>query len=135
MSKSIDKMETTYKSRVKHFIKVTAAQKKYLALLWNVTERMVEKALNTEIQTKTARNIRKSALARGGEPWILAPECETIHTSDGRMAQVFRNGAILTITWETGEWVINHKDVDVEKGVLPHIPEIAWLQRKAEAFK
>ena len=135
MSKSIDKMEAKEKSRAKHFIKVTAAQKKYLALLWNVTERMVEKALNTEIQTKTARNIRKSALARGGEPWVLAPECETIHTWDGKMAQVFKNGAILTITWATGEWVINHKDIDVEKGVLPFTPEIAWMQQKAADIK
>ena len=135
MSKTINEMEATSKSDWKSYIKVTPAQKKYLALLWNVTERFVDKALNFECQSQTSRNIRSSALTRGGERRVDAPECETIHTWDGKMAQVFKNGAILTITWKTGEWVINHKDVDVETGVLPFTPEIAWLQQKAADIK
>lgn len=135
MSKTINEMEAKSKSDWKRYIKVTPAQKKYLALLWNVTERFVDKALNFESQSKTSRKIRRSALTRGGEQRVDAPECETIHTWDGKMAQVFKNGAILTITWDTGEWVINHEDVDIEKGVLPFTPEIAWLQQKAAAIK
>lgn len=106
-----------------------------------ITESSLNHAMNYNRHGEQSRRARELVLA-SGEARIMnyLPECETIHTWDGKMRQVFANGNILIIEMETGNYRVYSEDKEVEgkermKGKIDTIPSLLQLQSIVENHK
>lgn len=122
------------KRNIKRYIKVDTEEKAKLAKMWKVTPRMVNKALLEWNDSRLAHYIRRSALEHGAKVMIVAPECETFHLSDGKMVQVFGNGARLEVTMQTGRCVVTQYDKVVKEVADITIPQLEQLQAEVAAL-
>lgn len=120
---------------MKRRIEIDAESKKFIERLFSFTRRMVDKGLYLHEQSELARKIQKVAMEKGGKVMVTLPECETIHTWDGKMQQVFPNGALLIIDKATGEYSVMHKGKAVKKGFVIEFVELDALQAEIAAFK
>ena len=89
-------------------IKVNAEARKRIMQDLGITEGGLSLALSYKRDGEDARKARSLALELGGEVYCTIPECETIHDADGKMIQVFDNGARLIIDKGNSEGRIEH---------------------------
>ena len=54
-------------------------------------------------------------MEHGAVVMVSALECETIHTSNGKMRQTFVNGAVLEVTMQTGHCVVTLRNKIVKE--------------------
>lgn len=93
---------------VQRYIEVGADVRKRIMQELGITEGGLSLALNYKRDGEDARKARALALELGGEVYCTIPECETIHDADGKMIQVFSNGARLIIDKGNSEGRIEH---------------------------
>lgn len=93
---------------VQRYIEVGADVRKRIMQELGITEGGLSLALNYKRDGEDARKARALALELGGEVYCSIPECETIHDADGKMIQVFSNGARLIIDKGNSEGRIEH---------------------------
>lgn len=93
---------------VQRHIEVGADVRKRIMQELGITEGGLSLALNYKRDGEGARKARALALELGGEVYCTIPECETIHDADGKMIQVFDNGARLIIDKGNSEGRIEH---------------------------
>nr|DAW69769.1 MAG TPA: hypothetical protein [Caudoviricetes sp.] len=129
----IPQMEQT--KTPKRSIAASAELKAKLAEMWNVTPRMVNKALLEWSDSRLAHVIRRTAMEHGAVVMVSALECETIHTSNGKMRQTFANGAVLEVTMQTGRCVVTHYNKVVKEVEILTLEELDALQQEVAALK
>ena len=106
-------------------IEVGADVRKHIMQTLGITEGGLSLALNYKRDGKEARKARALALELDGEVYCTIPECETIHDADGKMIQVFDNGARLIIDKGNSEGRIEYNGCGV---YFPLRSATLWLQ-------
>ncbi len=130
-------MEKTKSART---IKVSKENKAKLAKMFNCTQRMVYKALCFECETELARKIQHVALREMGG-WIEAavPEDEifydTMDSGERFMRQYFNNGAVLSVSFMTGQGKVVFKGKTVESYDTVLLNQIPNIQAMAKALR
>ena len=130
-------MEKTKSART---IKVSKENKAKLAKMFNCTQRMVYKALCFECETELARKIQHVALKEMGG-WIEAavPEDEifydTMDSGERFMRQYFNNGAVLSVSFMTGQGKVVFKGKTVESYDTVLLNQIPNIQAMAKALR
>ena len=130
-------MEKTKSART---IKVSKENKAKLAKMFNCTQRMVYKALCFECETELARKIQHVALKEMGG-WIEAavPEDEifydTMDSGERFMRQYFNNGAVLSVSFMTGQGKVMFKGKTVESYDTVLLNQIPNIQAMAKALR
>ena len=130
-------MEKTKSART---IKVSKENKAKLAKMFNCTQRMVYKALCFECETELARKIQHVALKEMGG-WIEAagPEDEifydTLDSGERFMRQYFNNGAVLSVSFMTGQGKVVFKGKTVESYDTVLLNQIPNIQAMAKALR
>lgn len=119
---------------VKRRLEVDAKVESYLAQIFNCSYRMVKKAMYLNEGSELARRIQKAAREKGAYVELSAPECDTFHLSDGKMVQMFDNGARLEVTMQTGRCVVSHKNKVVKEVADITIPQLEQLQAEVAAL-
>ena len=120
-------------------IKVSKENKAKLAKFFNCTERMVYKALCFESDTELARKIRYVARRDMGG-WVEAavPEDEifydTLDSGEHVMRQYFSNGAVLEVSFKTGQGVVMFKGAPVQRYAKVCMTEIPNIQGMAKSL-
>ena len=125
----------------KRIIVVTPEETKYLARLFDVSNVTVWAALKYRKSNLIHKKIRKTAIERGGQQMVLAPELDTIYITNRKdadkcmtryMMQTFENGATLEGNLSTGLVVIRDRRGEV-KGQWdnPKLSEIEAIQEVA----
>lgn len=120
---------------LKRYIAANAEEKARLAKMWKVTPRMVNKALLEWSDSRLAHFIRRTAIEHGAKVMVEALECETIHTSNGKMIQTFENGAVLEVAMHTGHCIVTHHDKVVKEVEVLTIPQLEQLQHEIAQLK
>ena len=130
-------MEKTKSART---IKVSKENKAKLARMFKCTPRMVYKALCFECETELARKIQHVALKEMGG-WIEAagPEDEifydTLDSGERFMRQYFNNGAVLSVSFMTGQGKVVFKGKTVESYDTVLLNQIPNIQAMAKALR
>lgn len=119
----------------KRSIAASAELKAKLAEMWNVTPRMINKALLEWSDSRLAHVIRRTAMEHGAVVMVSALECETIHTSNGKMRQTFVNGAVLEVTMQTGHCVVTLRNKIVKETEITTLEQLEKLQLETAALK
>ena len=107
---------------MKRRLVVGAEVESYLAKVFSCSYRMIKKAMYLSEKSALARRIQKAAREKGAYVELSAPECETIHTSNGKMIQTFENGAVLEVAMHTGHCIVTHHDKVVKEVEVLTIP-------------
>lgn len=121
-------------------IKVSDESKKKLAKIFKCTERMVYKALCYECKTELARKIQHVARKEMGG-WIEAtvPEAEifydTLENGERLMRQYFNNGAVLEVSFKTGDGILKYRGEAVKRYSEVRITQIPKIQAAAKAMR
>lgn len=115
-------------------IEVGADVRKHIMQTLGITEGGLSLALNYKRDGKEARKARALAIELGGEVYCTIPECETIHDADGKMIQVFDNGARLIIDKGNSEGRIEHNGREVSVHYHVTINMLAGLQALASSL-
>lgn len=120
---------------VKRRLVVGAEVESYLAKVFGCSYRMIKKAMYLSEKSDLARRIQKAAREKGAYVELSAPECDTFHFSDGKMVQVFDNGAVLEVAMQTGHCIVTHHDKVVEDVDVLTIPQLEQLQHEIAQLK
>lgn len=103
---------------MRKFIKTTKAEREKLMEIFRCGEKTIANALNYNsargFSEKTKR-IRIAAREMGCLTYNVVLEMETIHDADGKMTQVFPNGAVMELDKITGEGTLTFKGMTVLK--------------------
>lgn len=117
-------------------IQVGPSLKAKLMKHFNVVERTVEIALGYKsVNNDLHKRIRIMALKNGAIPTVTMPECECMHTADGRMEQMFDNGVKLTADLKTGlVTVTDRRGHIVASRTISAITELNAMQEVAQSL-
>ncbi len=123
---------------MRKFIKTTKEQREKLMKTFRCGEKTISNALNFDsargYSAKTKR-IRQAAREMGCLTHVVALEMETIHDADGRMTQVFPNGAVIEVDKETCEGTLTFKGMTVIKTDCRELPVLFKMQDAAKVLK
>lgn len=119
---------------IQRHIEVGADVRKNIMHHLKITEGGLSLALRYKRDGDTSEEARKLALAQGGRIYCTLPECETIHDADGKMTQVFPNGARLVIDKHTSEGRIEYNGREVSVHYHVTISMLAGLQQLASSL-
>lgn len=119
---------------MQRYIEVTPAVRKNIMQALGITEGGLSLALKYKRDGEDSKKARKLALEQGGVVYCTAPECETIHDADGKMTQVFPNGARLIIDKATSEGRIEYNGREVSVHYHVTISMLAGLQSLASSL-
>lgn len=92
------------------------------------------RALSFQVKTDLSRRIRKMATERGAEVMVTLPECETIHTYDGKMVQTFPNGMTITVEMKTERCIVEKNGKIIREMGRMSIPEFEALQAEVASL-
>ena len=118
-------------------IEVSKEARDKIVKTFGVSPQTVTNALNysggTRSESDLAKRIRRMAMENGGRRMAYWPECETIFDEvNGKMVQVFGNGAKLEIDKSTGYAVVRYPNGEAHMGwdnvmvrQIPVLQEIA----------
>lgn len=115
-------------------IEVSSDVRKGIMKELGITEGGLSLALKYKRDGEDSQKARQLALAQGGQVYCTIPECETIHDADGKMTQVFPNGARLIIDKTTSEGRIEHNGREVSVHYHVTISMLAGLQSLASSL-
>ena len=115
-------------------IEVDADVRKRIMRTLGITEGGLSLALKYKRDGEDAQKARFLALEMGGKVYCTIPECETIHDADGKMTQVFPNGARLIIDKGSSEGRIEHNGREVSVHYHVTIAMLAGLQVLASSL-
>ena len=115
-------------------IEVDADVRKRIMRTLGITEGGLSLALKYKRDGEDAQKARILALEMGGKVYCTIPECETIHDADGKMIQVFPNGARLIIDKGSSEGRIEHNGREVSVHYHVTIAMLAGLQVLASSL-
>ena len=115
-------------------IEVDADVRKRIMRTLGITEGGLSLALKYKRDGEDAQKARILALEMGGKVYCTIPECETIHDADGKMTQVFPNGARLIIDKGSSEGRIEHNGREVSVHYHVTITMLAGLQVLASSL-
>jgi hypothetical protein len=120
---------------MKKQIEVSKEVRENIEKVFNCSRMSVWRALNYADDSEKSKRIRVYAVKNGGVVLVTAPECETIHDTNGYMRQWFANGALVEIDKNSG-----HADVYDRFGrkMQQHdnvtIPQLYTIQEFAAAL-
>lgn len=120
---------------MKKMITATKENRRFLAKKFNVTERMVYKALSGGSDSELARKIRHTALQRGAQEVEMYDEFETWYDYDGYIRQYFQNGAMLEIKKGTDEGIVFLKGRTLQRISGINFKNIGEVQREIIAMQ
>lgn len=103
---------------MRKFIKTTKAEREKLMAIFRCGEKTISNALNYNSArgySEKTKRIRIAAREMGCLTYNVVLEMETIHDSEGKMTQVFPNGAVMELDKITGEGTLTFKGLTVLK--------------------
>ena len=98
---------------------------------FDVTDRMVRKALAYEKDTDLARRIRKFALQKGGQVMYTLSEMETMHDAYGMIRQYLPGGVIIELGKTDGSGRIVRQGKTLWEGKNVKVEDIEKIQQMA----
>lgn len=122
---------------MERFISLSLAQVKMLACEMDMTVAQVRHRLNYSNDSVAAYKVRRKAKEMGGVTMLTAPECETIHDSNGVMRQYFDNGAQVMVDKRVGRVVLIDPKGDIRIKINSgcSVRELMLIQQEAEKMK
>lgn len=122
---------------MERFISLSLAQVKMLACEMDMTVAQVRHRLNYSNDSVAAYKVRRKAKEMGGVTMLTAPECETIHDSNGVMRQYFDNGAQIMVDKCVGRVVLIDPKGDIRIKINSgcSVRELMLIQQEAEKMK
>lgn len=122
---------------MKRFITATENQRDKMKKIFKCGDRMIHNALTYDENrghSDLAKRIRMAAREMGCHTYVVVDEMECFFDSDGKMHQLFPNGAQIEISYKTGLGVIIHRGKVVAEYSNVTVSQIPAIQERAQAI-
>jgi hypothetical protein len=120
--------------KIKRHLEVSTKTRREIQDSLKCSNMAMWRALSFQVKTDLSRRIRKMATERGAEVMVTLPECETIHTYDGKMVQTFPNGTTITVEMKTERCIVEKNGKIIREMGRMSIPEFEALQAEVASL-
>lgn len=103
----------------------------FICRAFDITDRMVRKALSYEKDTDLARRIRSLALQKGGQVMYTLSEMETMHDAYGMIRQYLPGGVTIELSKTDGSGRIVRQGKTLWEGKNVKVEDIEKIQQMA----